>query len=164
MFKAKKRPDEEPDVGKGPPSPQDLLAKEAAMAGKLLEDLIPEEPSKKPKDALSAETTVPTPPPRREEGSPETPPAPAGPARPPQEKPGEKLVEEVPVETKPLETAPVTPAKDELSETVERIHSLGVELVQIRNEILAARQKYADKTKELEGLQEKLKGLLGQIT
>ncbi len=171
MFRTKKRPDEENEAHpqKVAPTPQDLLAREAAMAEKLLGDLIPEEPPAKKAPERPAPMAPPPPKPETVEMKPEAkvvepPPIPkAVEEKAPQRE--EKPVEEKPVEAKPAEAPPAEarPTKDELSETVERVHALGVELVQIRNEILAAREKYAAKTKELEGLQEKLKGLLGQI-
>jgi len=172
MFRTRKRPDEEngQQVGKAPPAPQELLAKEAAMAEKLLEDLIPEEPPAKkepeppkppsPQAMLSVATAA-----KPETKTVEPPPIPGSQAEKAPQKEEKRLVDEKPVEQKPVEQKPadVKPAKDDLAELVERVHGLSVELVQIRNEIMTAREKYGAKTKELEGLQEKLKGLLGQI-
>lgn len=172
MFRTRKRSDEEngSQVGKVPMAPQELLAKEAAMAEKLLEDLIPEEPParnepQQPKSPAPGGT-----PPSAHAGTPdlkaaEPPPLPQPPmdATPKRE---EKPVDEKPVEAKPAEPKQPEaqpPKIDQLPDVFQRIQALGVELVQMRNDILAARERYAGKTKELEALQEKLKGLLGQI-
>ncbi|MBN1424615.1 hypothetical protein JXA88_08665 [Candidatus Fermentibacteria bacterium] len=173
MFRTRKRSDEEngTQAGKTPIAPQELLAKEAAMAERLLGDLIPEEPPAK-KEPEQPKPPAPEGMPPGAPGSKpdmkavEPPPIPQ-PATENAPKTEEKPVDEKPVELKPSEPKPEgdQPAKDDqLPEMFQRIQTLGVELVQIRNEIMAAREKYSGKTKELETLQEKLKGLLGQFS
>ena len=135
------------------------------MAEKLLEDLIPEEPPERkvpepPKPAAVQATPLVATAVKPETKTVGPPPIPGPLAEKVPQKEEKRPVEEKPVEAKP---ADVKPAKDDFSEIVERIHTLGTELVQIRNEIKTVREKYTAKTKEMEGLQEKLKGLLGQV-
>jgi hypothetical protein len=169
MFRTKKR-SEEPDPKqepRNPPSPKELLAKEAQMAEKLLEDLVPEEPpSRKDTEGQKPEVKAEA-----------TPPGQAGPVRPgvptapaaakPEEKPAAE-------EKKPEEEKSAEPAEkqvegagpvgdDQLPVLMERIQQLGNDLVGIRSEIRKLREGYASKTKDMEELQAKLKEMLTQV-
>ena len=156
MFRTKKR-SEEPDPQqepKNPPSPKELLAKEAQMAEKLLEDLVPEEsPSKKEIEGQKPEVKADLKPPEQ--------PGPTGPqVLPPQEKP---IVEEKkPEEAKKVEgVGPV--GDDQLPVLMEKIQQLGTELVGIRSDIRNLREGYVSKTKQMEELQSRLKETLTQL-
>jgi hypothetical protein len=156
MFRTKKR-SEEPDPQQEPknlPSPKELLAKEAQMAEKLLEDLVPEESlSKKEGEGQKPEMKADVKPPEQ--------PGPLGPQVP---KPEERPATE---EKKPEEVRQVAGAgpvgDDQLPVLMEKIQQLGTELVGVRSEIRNLREGYVSKTKQMEELQAKLKETLTQL-
>ncbi len=145
MFRTRKRPDEEESlqVDQGNKAPEDLLAKEAQMAEKLLEDLVPEEPT------MNKE---------QEEAKP------VAESQEKQEEKGEVKEEAVEKPKEEGEAKTEEVKDDQLSAIVEKVHELGVVLVKTRAEIRKAKEGYAAKTKEMEELQNKLKEAMSQIS
>jgi len=151
MFRTKKRADEpnSPQDRGISPSPKELLAKEAQMAEKLLEDLVPEEPpANKPTQGAMPEVKVEQKPSDQVKVE----------ASKPEDKPADREKKEAD-EKKP---AVEEDKGDELPVLMAGIQTLGTDLVQIRAEVRKLRDAYAAKTKEMEDLQTKLKDTLAQ--
>ena len=149
MFRNRRRQDEQEDQQKTQDknSPEDLLAKEAKMAEKLLEDLVPEEPNAKAS---------------KEEDKPviESQEKPAAPGEAKDMGKSEATEQAKPAE-KP---ATGTPEGDQLSMLVEKVHTLGSDLVKLRDDIQKARDNYTTKAKEMEEAQIKLKEVMNQFS
>jgi len=149
MFRNRRRQEEqeEQQKAKDKNSPEDLLAKEAKMAEKLLEDLVPEEPNTKASKEEEKPVTESQEKPAAQEEAKEMG-KPEGTEQPkPEEKP-----------------ATGAPEGDQLSMLVNKVHNLGSDLVKLRDEIQKARDNYTTKAKEMEDVQAKLKDVMNQFS